>query len=317
MQSSPQSAKLSISPVIPLLIGMLAISFAPILVRASDAPVSVQGMYRMLFTFLLMLPFGAKQLRTVHTISRKDWLLLAAAGFFLALHFLLWMASLTYTSIASSTILLALEPVFVLIGAFFLFKDRPHRFAVIGMLVALVGAVSIGSGDIGLSQRAFFGDMLSFLGALAVAVNMLIAKQIMRRLSSYLYSLIVFGITAACFFVYNLITGIAMTGYSLKEWGVFLLLAVVPTVFGHMIFNWLLKYVKPATISMTVLAEPVGASLLGMLLFREMISGFQLIGGLFIIAGLVIYMRAEKQGAAADIGTEQPETAVDGEPLQA
>ncbi|WP_225446278.1 DMT family transporter [Paenibacillus rhizovicinus] len=294
MHSSSGPAKPPVSPVFPLLIGMLAISFAPILVRASDAPVSVQGLYRMLFTFLMMLPFGGKQLRTLHKINRKDWLLLLAAGFFLALHFLLWMASLTYTSIASSTILLALEPVFVMIGAFFLFKDRPGKLAVIGMLVALIGAISIGSGDIGLSQRAFFGDALSFLGALAVAVNMLIAKQIMRRVSSYLYSFIVFGVTAACFAVYNVVRGIPMTGYPAKEWLVFVLLAIVPTVFGHMIFNWLLKYVKPTTISMTVLAEPVGASLLGMLLFREMITGFQLIGGVFIIAGLILYMRAEK-----------------------
>ncbi|NBC68189.1 EamA family transporter [Paenibacillus sacheonensis] len=289
---------------------MLAISFAPILVRSSDAPVSVQGMYRLLFTFLVMLPFGGRQLRELHTISRKDWLLLLAAGFFLALHFLLWMASLTYTSIASSTILLALEPVFVMVGAYFLFKDRPGRWAIVGMLTALVGAVGIGSGDIGLSQRAFFGDTLSFLGALAVAVNMLIAKQIMRRVSSFLYSFIVFGVTAACFCVYNVAMGIPMTGYPGREWLVFVLLAIVPTVFGHMIFNWLLKYVKPTTISMTVLAEPVGASILGMLLFREMVTGFQLIGGMFIIAGLVLYMRAEKQTAAATIPVDPLPAAV-------
>ncbi|QHT61572.1 DMT family transporter [Paenibacillus lycopersici] len=308
MQSTTVAAKPPVSPIFPLLVGMLAISFAPILVRASDAPVSVQGMYRMLFTFLLMLPFGAKQLRTIHTIGRKDWLLLLAAGFFLALHFLLWMASLTYTSIASSTILLALEPVFVMIGAFFLFKDRPGRLAVLGMLVAIIGAASIGSGDIGLSSRAFFGDTLSFLGALAVAVNMLIAKQIMRRVSSFLYSFIAFGVTAACFAIYNVARGIPMGGYPAKEWLVFALLAIVPTVFGHMIFNWLLKYVKPTTISMTVLAEPVGASLLGMLIFREMITGFQVVGGLFIILGLVLYMRAEKHEAG---------TALPADPLSA
>ncbi|AZN43824.1 DMT family transporter [Paenibacillus albus] len=274
---------------------MLAISFAPILVRYSHAPVSVQGMYRMLFTFVLMLPFGSKQLGAVKHISKKDWILLVLAGIFLALHFLLWMASLTYTSIASSTILLALEPVFVLVGAYFLFRDKANKLAIIGMIVALIGAMGIGSGDIALSSRAFYGDMLSFLGALAVSVNMLLAKQIMKRVSSYLYSCIVFGITTICFFIYNVTMGISMTDYAQREWIVFLLLAIVPTVFGHLIFNWLLKYVKPTTISMSVLAEPVGASLLGMMLFSEMITGFQLISGAFIIIGLILYMRAEKQ----------------------
>lgn len=305
-QSSASSSKLPVSPAIPLLIGMLAISFAPILVRYSHAPVSVQGMYRMLFTFVLMLPFGTKQLGAVRHISKKDWLLLVLAGIFLALHFLLWMASLTYTSIASSTILLALEPVFVMVGAYFLFRDRANRYAIIGMIIALIGAMGIGSGDIALSSRAFYGDMLSFLGALAVSVNMLLAKQIMKRVSSYLYSCIVFGITTICFFIYNVTMGISMTDYAQREWIVFLLLAIVPTVFGHLIFNWLLKYVKPATISMSVLAEPVGASLLGMVLFSEMISGFQLVSGAFIIVGLILYMRAEKQPPPVKQPAEQP-----------
>ncbi|MCQ6560051.1 DMT family transporter [Paenibacillus mendelii] len=289
-----------VSPIIPLLVGMAAISFAPILVRYSDAPVAVQGMYRMLFTVVLMLPFGLKQLRAIASISVKDWLLLGAAGFFLALHFLLWMASLTYTSIASSTIILSMEPVFVMIGAYFVFKDKPNGFALLGMFIALLGIFFVGSGDVSLSQTAVYGDTLSLLGTLAVAVNMLIAKRILKRVSSYLYSLIVFIITFICFGLYNLALDTPMTGYPAQEWGIFLLLAIVPTVFGHMIFNWLLQYVKATTISMTVLAEPIGASLLGMLLFREMVTGFQLVGGVFVIAGLLLYMRSEQTAATPD-----------------
>ncbi|MFB9325971.1 DMT family transporter [Paenibacillus aurantiacus] len=288
-----------IPTIAPLLVGMIAISFAPILVRYSDAPVSVQGMYRMLFTFLLMLPFGAKYMPAFKRLTLKDWWLLFWAGFFLALHFLLWMASLTYTSIASSTILLSLEPVFVMIGTFLIFKDRASRLAVIGMVIALAGAIIVGSGDMSISQEAVFGDLLSFLGTVAVAINMLIAKQILTRVPAYLYSLIVFFFTFLCFLAYNLSMGIELTGYPRKEWVVFLLLAIIPTVFGHLVFNWLMQYVKATTISMSVLAEPIGASLLGMLLFSEMVSGMQLFGGAFIIYGLYLYLRAEKAEAGA------------------
>jgi drug/metabolite transporter (DMT)-like permease len=287
-----------ISPIIPLLIGMIAISFSPIFVRYSDAPASIQGMYRMLFTVILMLPFGTKHLHTIRLISRKDWLLLSIAGFFLALHFLLWMESISYTSIASSTIILALEPVFVMIGAYFVFKDRAGKFAIIGLALALMGAFCVGSGDIGLSKSAFTGDVLSFLGTLAVAVNMLIAKRILSRVPSYLYSLIVFAITVICFAIYNLCTDVPYTGYAGNEWFLFLLLAIVPTVFGHMIFNWLLQYVKTTTISMSVLAEPVGASLLGMIIFNEMISTFQLVGGILIMIGLLLYLKSENSKPA-------------------
>ncbi|TJY43926.1 DMT family transporter [Cohnella pontilimi] len=293
-----------ITPIIPLLVGMIAISFAPILVRYSDAPVSVQGMYRMLFTVILVLPFGMKQqLRTLGAIKLKDWMLLGLAGFFLALHFLLWMASLDYTSIASSTIILALEPVFVMIGAFFIFKDRTSRTALIGMAVAFIGVCFVGSGDMGVSKSAFWGDWLSFFGTVAVAVNMLLAKEILKRVSSYQYSLIVFAVCVICFFLYNVFTGIPMTGYPAKEWLTFVLLAIVPTVFGHMIFNWLLKYVPPTTISMSVLAEPVGSSLLGMLLFREMIGGFQFAGGALVIIGLLLYLKSERNLEAQPVET--------------
>ncbi|MFC5701147.1 DMT family transporter [Cohnella faecalis] len=284
-----------IAPWIPLLAGMIAISFAPILVRSSDAPVSVQGMYRMLFTLVLMLPFGAKSIREARAVSRKDWLLLIAAGFFLALHFLLWMASLNYTSIASSTIILALEPVFVMIGAYFAFREKTNLLAVIGMGIALSGVIVVSSGDTGISRDALFGDFLSFAGMLAVVANMLIAKRLLTRISSYLYSLVVFGVASLFFALYNVAEGIAMVGYPAKEWGVFLLLAIVPTVFGHLIFNWLLQYVKATTISIAVLAEPVGASLLGMMLFSEMVTLFQYVGGALVIAGLIFYLRYERR----------------------
>jgi drug/metabolite transporter (DMT)-like permease len=240
-----------------------------------------------------MLPFGIKPLKTTRSITGKDWVLLVLAGFFLALHFLLWMASLNYTSIASSTIILSLEPVFVMIGAYFVFKDRMSKLALVGLAIAIAGAFCVGSGDIGMSGTAFKGDLLSLLGTLAVAVNMLIAKRILTRVSSYLYSLIVFAVAFVCFAVYNLSLGYELTAYPGKEWLLFLLLAIVPTVFGHMIFNWLLQYVKPTTISMSVFAEPVGASILGIFIFQEMITAFQLIGGAFIIMGLLLYLRTE------------------------
>jgi drug/metabolite transporter (DMT)-like permease len=282
-----------IKPIIPLIVGMIAISFAPILVRFSDTPVSVQGMYRMLFTILIMLPFGTKQIPQLRIISKKDWALLGIAGFFLALHFLLWMESLNYTSIASSTIILSLEPVFVMIGAYFFFKDRIGTFALIGLIVALIGAICVGSGDISLSAKAFKGDLLSLTGTIAIVVNMLIAKRILSRVPSFLYSMIVFAVAFVSFTMYNLTMDFNFTGYPAKEWMIFVLLAIVPTVLGHMIFNWLLQYVKPTTISITVLAEPVGSSLLGMLIFKEMVTSFQLAGGAFIIIGLLLYMRSE------------------------
>lgn len=285
------------SPVplfIPIIVGIIAISFSPILVRWSDAPASVQGMYRLLITVLLMLPFGGRQFAAVRTISRKNWLLLAVAGFFLALHFLLWMSSLEYTSVASSTILMALEPLFVMVGAFFLFKERTTPLAIAAMGIAIVGACWIGWGDIGVSAANIYGDTLSILGTLAMAFNMLAAQQLLTQLSSYVYSLIVFTIGGVIFAVYNFFMGVPMFHYPLEEWGVFLVLAIVPTVFGHILFNWLLQFVNGTTISMCVLGEPIGASILAAVLFGEMLTFSQMAGGVFVVVGLFLFLRTNR-----------------------
>jgi drug/metabolite transporter (DMT)-like permease len=277
-----------------LLAGIVAISFSSIFIRWSSAPSSVLAMYRLLLTGLLMLPFVLKSRPKLSAVALRDWGRMCLSGVFLALHFLFWMESLRYTSVASSTILLSLEPVFVLVGAYWLFRERTTAKAVAGMSAAILGASLIGWGDVGVSARALQGDLLSFLGTAAVAVHMLIGQSVARRIPSLLYSLTVFTTAAAAFLIYNLTTGTAVGGYGSREWGIFVLLAVVPTVFGHVLFNWLLQYVNAATVSVSVLGEPVGATLLAYLLLGEHLSMTQAFAGLVIIAGVWYFLRHNK-----------------------
>ncbi|WP_438444710.1 DMT family transporter [Gorillibacterium sp. sgz5001074] len=274
-----------------LLAGIAAISFSSIFIRWSSAPSSILAMYRLVLTVLLMLPFLLRQRPDLRTVTLRDWLMMGASGVFLMLHFLLWMESLRYTSVASSTILLSLEPMFVLAGAYWLFRERTTARAVLGMSAAIAGAGLIGWGDVGISARALQGDLLSFLGTAAVAVHMLIGQSLARRIPTLLYSITVFSVAAAAFFLYNLLTSTPMTGYGARDWGIFLLLAVVPTVFGHVLFNWLLQYVNAATVSMSVLGEPVGATLLAYLLLGEKLNPMQAAAGLIIIWGVWFFLR--------------------------
>ncbi|MCJ8010951.1 DMT family transporter [Paenibacillus sp. KQZ6P-2] len=284
----------SIPTAIPLIIGIIAVSFSSIFVKWSSAPASIQGMYRLFFTALLMLPFIRPHLAELKSLSLKKTFMLFASGFFLALHFLLWMGSLKLTTVSSSTIILALEPVFIVIGAFFIYKERTSAFAMFGMGVAIIGAVLIGWGDIGVSRTNLIGDLLSVFGTLAVSVHMLIGQKMVKQVSSYVYSFVVFLSATIVFALYNLIDGVSFTGYSGKDWGIFLLLAVVPTVFGHLLFNWLLQYVSATTISMSILGEPVGASLLAFVLLGEQMTWFQIIGGLLAISGLILFLNADR-----------------------
>jgi drug/metabolite transporter (DMT)-like permease len=293
--------RFSVAPVPAIIVGIVAISFSAIFIKWSDAPASILGMYRLLFTVLLMAPFMWRSVRQeVQKLKPRDGGLLFVSGLFLGLHFLFWIESLRFTSVASSMIVLSLEPVFVAIGAFVVFRERTNAAALLGMGMALVGTVLIGWGDIGLSKKAVYGDFLSLLGTLAVSVHMLIGQTLCARMSSYVYSFLVFSTAAGVLGVYNLMTGIEMISYPAREWGIFLLLTVVPTVFGHLLFNSLLRVVGATTISMSILGEPVGAILLAYLLLGEGISDYQAIGGGLTLAGLALFLKTKRIGSAAE-----------------
>lgn len=286
---NPQKPPIPVA--IPLFIGITAISFSSIFVKWSDAPVSIQAMYRLLFTMLLMLPFSLRYIRDVRRFTGADVFKLIASGTMLALHFLLWMGSLQWTSVASSTIILALQPVFVMIGAYFFFKEKTSYSALLGMGIAFLGVfLLIGKGGMSGSQSHLTGDLMSLFGTMAVAVHMLLGQMLLRRIPSFIYSWFVFAFAALFLALYNGISGIPMTGYPLHEWGIFALLAIVPTVFGHLLFNWLMKYSSASTVSMSVLGEPVGASLLAFLLLHESMNGLQAAGGGLVLLGLILFL---------------------------
>ncbi len=285
---------------VPLLmiIGIVAVSFSSIFIKWSAAPASVQGMYRLLFTSLLMLPFARPYSGAAFALRKKDWLMLGLSGTMLALHFLLWMGSLKYTSVASSTMIMALEPVFIMLGAYFLYKERTALSALLGMAIAIGGVLFIGWGDVGISADNLKGDLLSIGGTAAVAVHMLIGQKLVVRMPSYLYSLIVFLSAVIVFAIYNLFMGVPFFNYPARDWGIFVLLAVVPTVFGHILFNWLLQYVSATTVSMNILGEPVGASILAYLLLGEQLRALQWAGGVLVMFGLVVYLYGGRKKAA-------------------
>ncbi|WP_425305711.1 DMT family transporter [Domibacillus aminovorans] len=215
-----------------------------------------------------MIIFGSrfvKKRADFREITKKDWLLLCFSGLFLALHFVLWFGSLKLTTVASSTIILTLQPVISLIGGFFLFKERTTAAAFMTMGIAIIGTVMIGWDDFGLSSEAISGDILSFLSVIVVVGYLLIGQNIVRKVSHWIYSFCVFAFASIFLIAYNLGTGVAFGGHNTREWGIFLLLAIVPTV-AHVINNWLLNYVDATTISMSILGEPVGATLLAVLL---------------------------------------------------
>ncbi len=292
MNRSPQSIA---AYELLYIVGIIAISFSAIFVRWSDADVAVIAMYRLYLTNLIMLPLVFKYRAELFRLSARQWRLLAFSAIMLALHFLLWMASLRLTTVASSTVILTLEPVIVMLGSYLLFRTRTNRMMLWGVGIALIGSIVIGSGDFTLSREALLGDVLSLLGAAAVAFHVLIGKQVRKDMNAFTYNFWIFALAATALAFYNIARGNSFTGYSPKEWGIFLLLAIVPTLFGHYLFNWLLKHMSAAAVSMSVLGEPVIASLLAWVLLKEALTGYQLAAGALVLFGVWLFIRHGKE----------------------
>lgn len=287
---------------LPLFIAIVAISFSAIFVKWSDAPASILSMYRMILASLFLLPIVWGKRSEFDRIQRKDWMLLILSGLFLAFHFVLWFGSLKLTTVASSTIILALQPLVSLAGGFLLFRERTNAAALATMGIAIIGAVMIGWGDFGLSKEAILGDLLSFLSVIAVVGYLLIGQQTVRKVSHWIYSFCVFSFAALFLCLYNLAASTQITGYSKHEWGIFLLLAIVPTI-AHVINNWLMNYVNATTISMSILGEPVGATLLAVLLLNERLTSWQITGGIFILAGVFFFLLKQQPAHSKKSGS--------------
>ncbi len=278
-------------PYVAVAIGVLSVSTSAIFVRLTDAPASIIAFYRLLLAVLLMLPLVIWKYRSeLKKISKKDWIFTLASGVFLAFHFIFWFESLELTSVASSTVLVTTQPIFAFIGTYLFFKERFTSGAVFSMLIAFTGSVIISWGDFQISGMALVGNFLALMGAITITGYFLFGQNVRKRLSLISYTFIVYGFSSLTLLIYNLILSKPFSGFSPDTWMYFLALAIIPTFFGHTLFNWALKWVSASTVTMGILFEPIGASILAYLILDELVTWSQFLGGSIVLFGLTLFI---------------------------
>lgn len=295
------------NPYIAIVIGVISISTSAVLVKlANEAPAAIIAVYRLLLAVIIMAPYALiKYRQELKMIEKKDWVLSIFAGVFLAAHFILWFESLNYTSVASSVVLVTLQPIFAFLGTFLFFKERFTFGAIISMIIALFGSVIISWGDFQISGIALFGDLLALLGAITVTAYFLLGQNVRRRLSLIPYTFVVYGISSVTLIIYNLILQNPFFGYPTDHWIYFLALAIFPTFFGHTLFNWALKWLSTSTISMGIVFEPVGASILAYIILGEHLTYTQWLGGSIVIFGLFLFIMSTTRKAKVTISNKR------------
>lgn len=279
-------------PYLIVLLGVLFISFSAIFIRMADAPSSIVAFYRLLFTVILLFPFFLKgSTKELKFVTKRLFILSILSGIFLALHFYAFMASLNYTSVTSSTILVTIHPIFVGLGSFYFLKEKLSFGFVKAVLITLLGGIVISISDASQGSSALLGDILAFLGALLMTLYMLIGRVVRQEVAVTTYAFLVYSSSTVTLLLINLGINKPFYPYTVKDWILFLAMALICTILGHNTLNWALKYLNPTYISTAILGEPVLATLWALLFLREYPGSFQLIGSAIVIIGLFILIK--------------------------
>lgn len=291
-----------VPPLAGLAVAVLAVSTSAILVEWSSAPSLVKALYRVVFTTALLLPLAVARPSDRAAFTRirpRDLVLAVASGVALAVHFASWFESLQWTSVAASVTLVQAQPLFVVVGAWALLDERVGRRTVAGIAVALVGMLVMSAGDTLLGAAPavagpdpLYGNTLAVVGAAAAAAYVLLGRSLRQRLPLLPYVVVVYSTCAVALLAATLASGHSLVGYPIEEWVLFLAMAAGPGVFGHTVINWALAHVESSVVSVSLLGEPIGSTILAMILLTEYPSLITILGGGVVLAGVITTARA-------------------------
>lgn len=304
-----------ISPFLGLFVAILAASTSSIFIRYAQAgaPSLAIAAWRMVMVSVILIPVALIRKHTeIFALQSKQVAMLALSGLFLSLHFATWITSLAYTSVPSSVVLVATSPLWVAVLSPLVLHERLPALVWMGLAVALLGGMLVAGGQacqitpVGmdcsgfegfLRGKALLGNMLALVGAWCGAGYLLVGRWARPTLSLLSYTAVVYGIAAVCLVIMVFVRGTQWSGFSAATFGWMLLLALIPQLVGHTTYNWALRYLSAAYVSIALLGEPIGTSILALFLLQEPPTVLELVGGILTLAGIFLASRAKLSSA--------------------
>jgi drug/metabolite transporter (DMT)-like permease len=310
----PAASPPVLPPALVLILGVGAVSTAAIFIRYAQAyaPSLVIAAFRLGIAALLLAPVALLRYRDeLRSLRPTDLGFALLSGVFLALHFAAWITSLEYTTVASSVVLVTTTPLWVALMSPFTLREPLSRPVLGGMALALAGGMIVGLSDactwgrgglacpqLGemLRGQAVLGDLLALFGALMAACYLQIGRRLRAKTSLIPYIFLVYGMAALLLVALTVLARQPLGGYPAPAYGWFVLLALVPQLLGHSAFNWALRYLSAAYVSVSLLGEPVGSTVLAYFFLDETPAGMKIFGAILILTGILI---ASRRGAGA------------------
>ncbi|QRN83915.1 DMT family transporter [Chloroflexota bacterium] len=291
-------------PVLATLAGIIFVSTASLFIRFAQAEASslVIAAARLTVASLVLVPMALirNKKRPVH-LSWQEWGKGLLAGLFLALHFASWITSLEYTSIASSVVLVTTTPLWVALLSPMVLKEKIRQTVWIGLVISVVGGVIVGLANAcqwdttgltcqaqGFTGQAMWGNALALFGAWMAAGYMLMGRQLRKKLDTISYTTLVYGTAAGILLGVLIIKAEPVFSYNSKTYLWLLALGIIPQLLGHSLLNWALKYISAAYVSLTLLGEPIGTSILAYIFLRESPTLLEGAGAVLVLVGIAI-----------------------------
>lgn len=288
-----------LNPIVVLIFAVVNVSLSPALTKLilneGVHPVAIACLRLGAATLMLLPVITLKKQRRAElaAFNTKELLISIASGIFLAIHYVCWFYSLLYTTIFAATLLVNMQPVFMLVLSRIIFKEKAGKGAIAGVAIAVAGSIIIVLNDSGGGFGSLKGDILALIGALFFCFYLLCGRVVLRRpMSVNTYTIVVYGSCALLLLVWSIIGKIPLSGHSTKSYLLILAVAVMCTLLGHSLFNWCLKHMKASIVAMSCLGEVVGAGIYAWLFFGEIPTLQLILGGIITISGILIFNRA-------------------------
>ncbi len=276
--------------------GMAAFGFAPILVRFAPetSPVLIAA-YRTVFASLVLLPYWwIKRKPSENGFFNKENLQMALAGGCLGLHFICWVASLYYTSVASASVLVTIHPVIIILVERIWFKRSFAWTTWLGVALAFSGAVLLGISDSQMEQsfaNPLFGNMLAFTAAVIFVIYFFISQNVRQKKEWIDYVFPLYTYAAVTCIVTMVVLGESLFAVTAAGVWVGFGLAVGPQILGHGSLNYAVKYISPTLLSTLILVEPLLAAVLAFFIFSELPPLPSIAAMCFILVGIGLTWR--------------------------
>ena len=271
---------------VAVVVAIVSVSTAAVMIRLCDSGPMTVAFYRLLFTTAMVAPWAlARDRDCLSRLSLKEWAALAAIGLVLAVHFALWVTSIGMTSVANSTVLVTMHPIFVAAISFAFLGESPGKSALFGAVIAFVGVAIMFAG--GLSGEGFVGNLLAIGGAIAAGTYIVGGRFQRKKLRTGAYCLVVYGF-ATLFLMPLAFAESKLVPASENDWLILVVMAAVAGVLGHTMYNYALGRVSAFVVSTSLLGEPILSSIMAWLILHEAPAEWTMLGAPLVFVGIIL-----------------------------